>query len=186
MDANTICQVKNRSASTVVYSIPEMHIRREFAAGETKRIPYEELEKLSFQQGGRGLMTNFLQIQAEAVTDELNIQREPEYNMSEEDIIKLIQEGSLDSFLDCLDFAPTGIIDLIKSFSISLPMNDLEKRRALKEKTGFDVTAALANLEKERAESNDTSDSTTPTRRVQVDDTTRRTTPEYKVVSTED
>jgi hypothetical protein len=65
-------------------------------------------------------------------------------------------------------------------------MNDLEKRRALKEKTGFDVTAALANLEKERAESNDTSDSTTPTRRVQVDDTTRRTTPEYKVVSTED
>ena len=54
--------VKNRSASMVVYKIPEDGIRREFAPGESKRIKYAELEKLSYQAGGRALMTNFLQI----------------------------------------------------------------------------------------------------------------------------
>ena len=59
--------VKNRSASMVVYKIPEDGIRREFAPGESKRIKYAELEKLSYQAGGRALMTNFLQIVDEDV-----------------------------------------------------------------------------------------------------------------------
>ena len=41
--------VKNRSASTVVYKIPESNLRREFAPGETKQIPFGELEKLTYQ-----------------------------------------------------------------------------------------------------------------------------------------
>ena len=39
--------VTNRSAGMVVYTIPEEGIRREFTPGETKKIPFEELEKLS-------------------------------------------------------------------------------------------------------------------------------------------
>ena len=35
--------VKNRSASTIVYKIPEDNIRRRFTPGETKRISYDEL-----------------------------------------------------------------------------------------------------------------------------------------------
>ena len=40
--------VKNRSNSTVVYSIPEMNIRREYAPGETKKVPKEEIEALTY------------------------------------------------------------------------------------------------------------------------------------------
>jgi hypothetical protein len=40
--------VANRSASTVVYKIPEMNIRRTFAPGEVKRLTFEELQKLSY------------------------------------------------------------------------------------------------------------------------------------------
>jgi hypothetical protein len=40
--------VKNRSTSMVVYRIPEDGIRREFAPGETTRINFRELEKLSY------------------------------------------------------------------------------------------------------------------------------------------
>jgi hypothetical protein len=40
--------VKNRSASRVFYKIPEDNIRREFNPGETKRIAFDELEKLSY------------------------------------------------------------------------------------------------------------------------------------------
>ena len=54
--------VTNRSAGMVVYTIPEEGIRREFTPGETKKIPFEELEKLAYLSGGRTLMENFLKI----------------------------------------------------------------------------------------------------------------------------
>ena len=137
--------VKNRSSSVVVYSIPESNLRRTFAPGETKRIPFSELEKLTYQPGGRELIANFLQIMEEEVTQDLNIHREPEYNMSEAQVRDLILNGSLDAFLDALDFAPIGVIDLIKSLSVSLPITDFKKREALLKKTGCDVDKAIAN-----------------------------------------
>lgn len=148
--------VKNRSSSVVVYSIPESNLRRTFAPGETKRIPFSELEKLTYQPGGRELIANFLQIMEEEVTQDLNIHREPEYNMSEDQVRDLILNGSLDAFLDALDFAPIGVIDLIKSLSVSLPITDFQKRQALLKKTGFDVDKAIAN-DKASKESNESS-----------------------------
>ena len=177
MDSNKMYTVKNRSASMVVYKIPEDGIRREFAPGESKNISFAELEKLSFIAGGRELMANFLQIQSQEATADLGIHTEPEYNMSEQDVIKLMQSGSLDEFLDCLDFAPTGIIDMIKQFAVSLPLNDLEKRRALKDKTGFDVNAALTHVEEEKqedAEAGIATETNTPQRRVKPATTGRR------------
>lgn len=46
--ADKIFRIKNRSAGMIVYRIPEDNIRREFAPGEVKSIPFSELEKLSF------------------------------------------------------------------------------------------------------------------------------------------
>ena len=159
--------VKNRSASRVFYKIPEDNIRREFNPGETKRISFEELEKLSYQSGGRELMANFLQIQSEEAINELGMHTEPEYNMTEEQIIDLIKTGSLDAFLDCLDFAPVGVIDLLKKFAVSVPLADYDKRQALKEKTGFDVDIALKNMIAEKAEDSNPSITSAATRRVQ-------------------
>ena len=137
--------VKNRSTSVVVYRIPESNLRREWAPGEMKRIPFGELEKLTYQPGGRELIANFLQIMENEVTDDLNVHREPEYNMSEEQVRDLILNGSIDAFLDALDFAPIGVIDLIKTMSVQLPITDMAKREALKAKTGFDVDKAIEN-----------------------------------------
>lgn len=149
---NKVYNVKNRSASYVVYRIPEEGIRREFQPGQVRLISHEELEKLNFQPGGRELMANFLQIQSEAMINNLGIKTEPEYNMSERQIIDLLKTGSLDAFLDCLDFAPVGVIDLVKQFSVALPLADYDKRKALKDKTGFDVDTAIKNIEAEKAE----------------------------------
>ena len=71
---------------------------------------------------------------------------EPEYNMSVEDVKKLMLEGSLDAFLDCLDFAPAGVIQIIKDLAVKLPLNDVAKRKAIKDKTNFDVDRAIANI----------------------------------------
>lgn len=183
MESSKILRVKNRSASLAVYSIPEINVRREFAPGETKNITYGELEKLSYQPGGRTIMQNFLQIIDPEATGDLGINREPEYDLSEQQIVDLMTKGSLDAFLDCLDFAPVGVIDLIKKFSVSLPLNDIDKRDALKKKTGFDVTVALANMQKEK-EDMDTPTVESKERRVKTESAPegRRTTPKYNVV----
>lgn len=184
---DTMYNVKNRSSSVVVYRIPETNLRREFAPGETKRIPFGELEKLTFQAGGRELLENFLQILEEDVTTNLNVRREVEYDMSEAQIKQLLLAGSLDAFLDALDFAPIGVVDLIKTMAVSLPLTDLNKRKALKDKTGFDVDKALIHLEEEKAAENEGKKNVEPAteRRVQPAQATggRRTTPNYKVVS---
>ena len=188
MDMSKLYIVKNRSASEVVYNIPEDNLRRSFAPGETKRISLEELQKLGYQAGGREIMTNFLQIQAEEVTEQLNIRREPEYDMSEEQIIELLRTGSLDALLDALDFAPVGVIDLIKTFSVQLPLNDIEKCNAIKEKTGFDVLTAVKNNVADKEPEETTAEKTTerrvkPTVVNKPETSTRRTSPQYKVVT---
>lgn len=188
INQDNMYNVKNRSSSVVVYSIPESNLRRTFSPGETKRIPFGELEKLTYQPGGRELITNFLQIMEEEVTNDLNIKREPEYNMSEAQVRDLILNGSLDAFLDALDFAPIGVIDLIKSLSVSLPITDFKKREALLKKTGFDVDKAIANdmASKESEESSSILSDTAPKRRVTEEPAAqgRRTTGSgYKVVN---
>ena len=142
--------VKNRSASRVGYYIPEDNIRRTFAPGEPKTLPESEIMKLSYQPGGKELMVSFLQVQ-EAILDKMGINPQPEYYMSEQQIKDVMLNGSLDAFLDCLDFAPPGVQDLIRQYAVSLPLTDLYKRKALKEKTGFDVDKAIALAEADKA-----------------------------------
>ena len=63
--------------------------------------------------------------------------------MSEQQVADLILNGSLDAFLDALDFAPDGTKDLIKAHAVSLPLNDISKRDAIEKQLGFNVTKAL-------------------------------------------
>ena len=182
--------VKNRSAGVATYKIPELGIRRSFQAGEVKKISAEELEKLTYRPGGMALLANFLQIMEPEAIAKVGLRTEPEYNMSEKDIINLMKNGSLDEFLDCLDFAPPGVIDLIKKFSVSLPMTDFQKVNALKAKTGFDATAALKHvMEEKEDDGQDTILKTSNERRVKKEESTdapaRRTAPKYNVVSTD-
>lgn len=171
--------VKNRSAGIVVYSIPEENIKRRFSPGETKRLPYEELLHLSYQAGGRELMANFLQIQSADLPASLGIKTEPEYYMNEAQIVDLLKHGDLPTFLDCLDFAPEGVLELVKKFAVELPLTDYEKRQALKAKTGFDVDAAIANAGKEA----DAQIEEKKAKEVATPPAGRRTLPKYNVVT---
>ena len=184
-DLNQIVKVTNRSGGEVIYSIPEHGIRREFSANETKLLPYQELVWLSYRPGGRTLMAKMLLIQEHKVTEELNIPTEPEYFMTEPDIIQLLQYGSVDELKDALDFAPEGVIDIIKKQAVALPIYDVQKRDAIQKATGFNVTMAIENSQPDEGEA--PAESHTPTRRVQKNTEVtgapeRRTQPrEYKI-----
>ena len=145
MDKNTPIKVLNRDNGAVVYSIPEMNgLTRVFHSGETKQVTFEELEKLSYIPGGMELLKDSLVIlNNKAAARELLGQVELEYFYTKEDIIKLMTTGSLDEFLDCLDFAPEGVKDLMKTLSVELPLNDVSKRQAVLNKLGFNVDNAI-------------------------------------------
>ena len=188
-NTNTMYKVKNRSSGKVTYSVVYNGNKRHqvYNPGEVKVVPYEELRQLSYQHGGPELIYNYLQVGRPEILEDLNIVPEPEYYMSENEIKELLQTGSMDAFLDCLDFAPMGVIDLIKRYSVELPLGDFNKRRAIKEKLGFDVDAAIKNNEASKEE---TKKAETPTRRVvekkeEVAQSTpaRRTTPKYNIVN---
>lgn len=183
--SKTTCLVKNRGASHVSYRIPEDGIRRSFAPGETKEISYQELEKLTFQPGGMMLLTNYLQLIETEALNAFGIHAEPEYHMTEADVAKLIKTGTLDAFLDALDFAPVSVIDLIKKLSVDIPLMDMEKRKALKAKTGFDVDAALRHIEEEKEDDGQNTILKTTERRVKPDAAPagRRTAPpQYNII----
>lgn len=135
-------KIKNRSAHRVSYSIPN-GARRIFNAGESMEITVDELTQLIYQPGGRELIDRYLLIPAEG-REALDIgEVQPEYDYTEEQIKNIMLKGSLDEFLDMLDFAPEGVITLIQDYSISLPLADMNKMEAFKNKFGYDIQKAI-------------------------------------------
>ena len=146
IEKDTLIKVKNRDSGTVGYTIPELgNLHRSFSKGETKEIPMDELRKLSYISGGKVLLQNYLIVQnQDALKELLSDDVEPEYYYGEEEIKKLLLTGSNDQLLDCLEFAPEGVIGLVKDLAVSLKINDISKRNIILEKTGFNVTNAIA------------------------------------------
>lgn len=175
-------KVKNRSNSNVGYSIPEVgevrNIRRDFAPKEVKEISPKEIEALRFTPGGEVLLNKFFQILDEEYVA-ANMVVEPEYFMSEEDVKNIVLAGDINEFLDCLDNAPQGVIDLIKEYAVSLPCNDVAKRNAILEKTGLDVGKAIEiskpEPSKDEGENVEGSHSNTNSKR-------RASTPKYNII----
>ena len=149
MEESRKVKVKNRTGNGIVcYSIPDMgNLQRVFQDGEEKTLTYEEMKKLSYIPGGWELLNDYLVINDKEVLEELNMHPEQEYFYTKEDIERLMREGSLDEFLDCLDFAPDSVLETIKSLSVSMPLNDVSKRKAILEKLDFNVDNAVRNKE---------------------------------------
>lgn len=144
IDNNQIIKVTNRDNGHVGYTIPDLNnLTRTFTANETKEITMNELRKLSYIPGGMVLLRDYLVLDNKEAVEELLNQVEPEYFYTEEDVKNLLLNGSLDALKDCLDYAPAGTIDLVKQMAVELPLNDVAKRKAILEMTGFNVDSAI-------------------------------------------
>ena len=142
-------KVTNRSNGTVILKVRDRHFRAELNPKETRVLNYGDILDVAAQPGGRNLIYNFLLIQdAEALRQGLNVKEEPEYWLTEEKIPSWMNTCSLDEFKDALQFAPQGVLDLIKKYAVSQPLNDMAKRIAIKDALQFDVTLAITNNEK--------------------------------------
>jgi hypothetical protein len=189
VDNNKLIKVRNRNKGTVGYTIPDLgNLHRNFQPEEVKEIPMEELKKLSWLPGGEVILKNHLIIDDKEALNELIGGVEPEYFYTEKEIEKLLRTGTMDQFMDCLEFAPEGVIELVKDLAVKIELNDIQKREAIFKKTGFNVTSAI-NINKESML--DDSEEEVKTRRAapitEESETekpaVRRTTSKYEVVS---
>ena len=144
IDKEKRIKVKNKYTGKVGYDVPDLEIHRNFYPNETKEISFDELEKLTFAPGGEIILREYLEIMdKEAISELFSVEPEPEYHYSKDDIKKLMEVGTLDQFLDCLDFAPQAVKETIKDMAVDLPLNDVAKRKAILDKLGFDVSRAI-------------------------------------------
>ena len=118
------------------------------------------IEKIPVEEKAKNAKKS-LESAKEAIEEATNFKPEPEYYMTEEEIIKWMPTCSLDAFKDALDFAPQGVLDLIKKYAVEMPLNDMEKREAIKTQLKFDVNKAIEI----NRESKDTEDSAAPAQR---------------------
>ena len=136
--------VRNRNNGTTVYVLPDRHIIREFAPKESKKIPLEELKALQWVPGGTYTLDNLLIVESKEALAELNMNVEPEYFYTEEKIRELLTGlDNMDSFLDFLDFATEGAVDIAKEIAVKERIPDSRKREALSKKTGFNIDSAI-------------------------------------------
>jgi len=153
IENNSMIKVTNRDNGHVGYTIPDLNnLTRTFTANETKEIPMIELRKLSYIPGGKALLRDYLVLDNKEAIQELLDQVEPEYYYTEKEVKNLLINGSLDALKDCLDYAPIGTIDLVKKLAVELPLNDVAKRKAILEMTGFSVDSAIMINEETKEE----------------------------------
>lgn len=183
MNKRTV-KISNRSAGVVSYRIPEDNVYRLLQPGEPREVTVDELQKLAYQPGGGALLANYILIHDPEVIDQSGVHVEPEYFMTDDEVIDLIKNGSLDAWLDCLDFAPDGVKDMIKKYSVSVPLSDYEKRNALQEKLGFNVDAAIQYEREKQTENNKTTERRTQVekeKKVETENSARRTSVKYNI-----
>lgn len=143
MEENTFVNVTNRDSGQVGYTLPDRNLHRTFAVGETKKISLEELQQLSYTPGGEYILKNCLIVNNTDALSALNLEVEPEYFYTETEVRKILAEGSLDQLEDCLNFAPDGVLDLIKKIAVEEELPDTRKRKLISEKTGFNIDNAI-------------------------------------------
>ena len=135
-------KVTNRNNGYTGYTLTS-GVKRLFNIGETKQISIDELRELSQIDGGEYMLRNYLIVDDKSALEFLNITPEPEYYYTEKEIKVLLEEGSLDQLEDALNFAPQGVLDLIKDISIKIELPDTRKRKMIFDKTGFSVDNAI-------------------------------------------
>lgn len=155
-----IVSVQNKVNATVVYQVPDLNnLIREFRPGEIKKVPMDELRRLSYDNGGRVTLQQYLFIDNKEAVDELLGETAPEYFYTQDDIKTLLVSGSIEQFEDFLNFAPIGLKDTMKDMAVDIKVNNVKKRELIKEYLGLDVSKAIELLADDKNENDEKSSS---------------------------
>ena len=136
MDKNTEVVVVNRKQGGLTILIPDLNVRKRFAkTGAFSTMTVGELEALKISPGGERVLKEYLRIEDAEVADHiLDGQVEAEYNYGEKEIDFLLYKATTEQLLDALDFAPEGVLEIIRAKAIEKWPNTTDKLIAINEK----------------------------------------------------
>ena len=143
VEKNRIIPLLNRDTGTVGYTLEDTGTHRRFTAGETKKVTFDEIERLSWAKGGKELLRDYLIIQDEEAAREILGEVEPEYFYTKDTVKKLLSEGTLEQLQDTLEFGPKGVIELIKQEAVEMKLDSSIKRDEIQKQTSFNVDKAI-------------------------------------------
>jgi len=186
VEKNRPIKLTNRDTGSVGYTIPDLGLHRRFTPGETKTVTFEEIEKLSWANGGKEMLRDYLIIEDKEAAEEILGGVEPEYFYTKDTIDTLLKEGSLEQLQDTLEFGPKGVIELVKQEAVDLKLDSAVKRAEIQKATNFNVDNAIKLGVNETPEINNSTAATTSRRANPVAATEKKettsSTSRYKVI----
>jgi hypothetical protein len=110
-------------------------------------------------------MEKYLLIKDQDACEFLELPTDPEYFYDENDIKTLLNEGTLDQLLDCLEFAPGGVIALIKKIAVETKLDSSEKREAISKHLNINIDSMIKNNELSKGPLDDSNENGSRVRR---------------------
>ena len=125
--------------------------------GKKVEVTFDELKAIANTKGGKVSLQQFITIDGEEeevinVLKELDIyiEVEREYFYKADTIKTILQEGSLDLLEDTLNFAPKGVVDLIQTFAIKMPLTDMNKINLISKMLEIDLLGMIKREQKKK------------------------------------
>ena len=143
---STKIKVKNLVDYNVGYKIEEDNVRRQFAPYEIKQIEAGELRKLNYTRGGHILLTEYLSVMNRNLADEFGVDSDSfdnEYNWDVNKVDSVLTSEPIEVLQDALDFAPKGVLELIKDRAIALKLDSMDKRQIISSALGIDLSSMI-------------------------------------------
>lgn len=161
----TKVQVSNMTDHEIGYSLTS-GVKRYIRPGVSIAVSAKELRDLRAESGGEAMIHDFLRIENKSMRKEFGIDDDLiEYDWTQKDVDDVLLNKEIDYLLDALDYAPAGIVDMIKTRAIELEIPNMNKRKAIQDKTGVNITSCIENA-KAYNEANDVTEAPKKARRV--------------------
>ncbi len=153
LTGDKLIPVSNLSRRRVAYTLPELHVDREWRQFEEghkpdlKNIPFAELYALNNTPGGRQLIWDNLLIDDDPARKALELplsDTTPEVAYTREEVRKILRDGTEDEILDMLDFGPYYIAEWAKEEAINIDSSS--RREFIGKVFRIDVNNVEANV----------------------------------------
>lgn len=141
--------ITNLQDSTTGYIVETSNgtVRRFLPSFASFKVKAEELRQLNYTLGGKDIIQNYIRVENKDLAAEFGVDTEetPEYNWTEKEVVDCLNSSDIRILLDALDFAPTGIKQLIVDKAVELEVADVNKRQAISKAMGIDVDSMIKN-----------------------------------------
>ncbi len=147
---NTKIEVVSRYAGSI--AIKEMNtgiVRTWPKCGDKLYLTEENIYNLVMAPGGRTIVENYLIVKNAEVLEDIEVATEPEYHFEVKEITDLLTNGTEEELIDAINFAPKGVLELIKDISVEIQLPNMNKRKIVDDMLQVDITKMIeiANTE---------------------------------------